>query len=178
MAATPMMIPPSGTWLAADLAVQEPLGQDRSEADTEGEQRQHQRDDVGVGEQDVLGEDGQARTIVAPNSQNHEIASTGTNSFGCRMTWLTTESESATSRGRGVSADGAGGAGGIRREASQPAVAHAMPMPPTTSAPLAIRTTLPPMMVPSRIDRKVPASMSALLATSSSSRRCWAAARI
>ena len=45
----------------ADFAVQEPLGQDRSEADTDREERQHHRHDLLVRGEHVLGKGGESR---------------------------------------------------------------------------------------------------------------------
>ena len=53
------------------------------------------------------------------------------------------------SRGRGNSPSGAGGAGGIMRDAPRPRTAAPTPTPPTTSAPWSNSTMLPPRMVPS-----------------------------
>ncbi len=115
---------------------------------------------------------GSPETIVAPNSQNHEIARIGIRSARRLTTCTTTDTESRIKCGRVAPRSGAGGAAGMARAVKAPSVAAVIPQTPTTSAPLATRTTLPPRMVPSRIARNVPASMSALPATSSSSRRC------
>ncbi len=120
-----------------------------------------------------MAKSGSSAMIVAPKVQNHEIASTGSSRSRRRTMCITTAKESAKSRGFGRSVPAAGGAGGIRRAVTVPITAHTTPMTPTMAGPPVIRTTLPPMIVPSRIDRKVPASIRALPATSSSSRRCW-----
>ena len=121
MAATPMITPPSGTW--------RPLTSPCSRRSARIEPRptpSAKSASISVttwpsAKRTSLAKTGRPATIVAPNSQNQEIASTGSEQLRRRDDVLHDRDRvGEQARPRRVGADGAGGAGGISAGASQP----------------------------------------------------------
>ena len=139
----------------AHLAVEQPLGQHRAEADTDGKERQHQRHHVLVGKQHVLGEHRQPRDDrraeqPEPRERQDRQQQLGTARW-CAAAPPRCRAPAAAAADRRRAPAAPAGSGATPPGRAPP---PAMPTPPTTRAPWSNSTMLPPRIVPSRIDRR------------------------
>src|SRR4029077_15443268 len=120
----------------------------------------------------VLAKDGSCDNDTAPTSQNHDApridSRTSRRCHACRKIPALAAAGFQLTRRSGAGA----GAAGTRRLAAKPAPAQHSSNTQQAAGPHAVATARPPAIVPNRIDRNVPPSISALPSTSSAVARC------